>query len=117
MGFAPSDSALLWVMCAPAGPYFPHPPPRALRLLAAPDAVRAWPGGTGGHKLSLNYGPTVVHQRAALAAGFDMNLWLLGDVIAEAGVMNFFVVLKRADGGEWFNARRKIRTDREASRG
>ncbi|RPD73786.1 branched-chain amino acid aminotransferase II [Lentinus tigrinus ALCF2SS1-7] len=91
-----SDSALLWVMCTPCGPYFRSV--RPLSLFAATDAVRAWPGGTGEHKIATNYGPTLKHHQSAQAAGHDMNLWLLGDKITEAGVMNFFIVLRRDDG-------------------
>ncbi|KAI0708199.1 branched-chain amino acid aminotransferase II [Cerioporus squamosus] len=96
MNLSISDSALLWVMCTPSGPYFRTA--RPLSLFAATDAVRAWPGGTGEHKIATNYGPTLKHHQSAQAAGYDMNLWLLGDKITEAGVMNFFVVLKRDDG-------------------
>ncbi|KAI0737617.1 branched-chain amino acid aminotransferase II [Daedaleopsis nitida] len=96
MNLSTSDSALLWVMCAPCGPYFASA--RPLSLYAAADAVRAWPGGTGEHKIAGNYGPTLPHHVEAQAAGYDMNLWMLGDKITEAGVMNFFVVLKRDDG-------------------
>ncbi|RDX47081.1 branched-chain amino acid aminotransferase II [Lentinus brumalis] len=91
-----SDSALLWVMCTPSGPYFRNT--RPLSLFAATDAVRAWPGGTGEHKIAINYGPTLTHHQNAQAEGHDMNLWLLGDKITEAGIMNFFVVLRRDDG-------------------
>lgn len=98
VNFAISDSALLWVMCTPSGPYFSSARPLSL-LATTEDAVRAWPGGTGEYKIAVNYGPTLQHHQAALSAGYDMNLWLFGDKITEAGVMNFFVVLKRHDGG------------------
>ncbi|KAI0780325.1 branched-chain amino acid aminotransferase II [Fomes fomentarius] len=98
VNFAISDSALLWVMCTPSGPYFSSARPLSL-LATTEDAVRAWPGGTGEYKIAVNYGPTLQHHQAALSAGYDMNLWLFGDKITEAGVMNFFVVLKRDDGG------------------
>ncbi|KAI0666583.1 branched-chain amino acid aminotransferase II [Trametes maxima] len=97
MGLSLSDSALLWVMCAPTGPY-PSAPVRPLSLLAG-DGVRAWPGGTGEHKISVNYGPALGPHQIALDRGYDQALWLLGDKITEAGVMNFFVALKRDDGG------------------
>ena len=86
-------------MCTPSGPYFPGTA-RPLSLLATTDAVRAWPGGTGEYKVSVNYGPTLRNHQAALDAGYDMNLWLFGDKITEAGVMNFFVAVKREDGSE-----------------
>lgn len=100
MGVVASDSALLWVMCAPTGPYF-RGGVRPLSLLAIGDTVRAWPGGTGEHKIAVNYGPTLKPQQAALDGGYDQTLWLFGDRITEAGVMNFFVALKRDDGGEF----------------
>ncbi|KAI0644508.1 branched-chain amino acid aminotransferase II [Trametes meyenii] len=97
MGLSLSDSALLWVMCAPTGPY-PSAPVRPLSLLAG-DGVRAWPGGTGEHKISINYGPALGPHQVALDRGYDQTLWLFGDKITEAGVMNLFVALRRDDGG------------------
>jgi branched-chain amino acid aminotransferase len=64
------------------------------------DQVRAWPGGTGGFKLGLNYAPGFVAQRAAAALGYQQLLWLLGETVAEAGAMNVFAVFERPDGGE-----------------
>lgn len=63
--------------------------------------MRSWPGGTGGYKLGLNYSPGFVPQRAAAQLGYVQVLWLLGaeKIITEAGAMNFFVVVKREDGG------------------
>ncbi|KAI0633758.1 branched-chain amino acid aminotransferase II [Trametes polyzona] len=98
MGLSPSDSAMLWIMCAPAGPYMSNGV-RPLSLLAVPDAVRAWPGGTGEHKIAGNYGPSLTPHQTAQEKGYDQTLWLLGDKITEAGVMNLFVALKRDDGG------------------
>lgn len=61
------------------------------------DTVRAWPGGTGGHKLGGNYSPGFLPQREAAAQGYDQVLWLLGEDrrVTEGGAMNIFVVLKR----------------------
>jgi branched-chain amino acid aminotransferase len=64
------------------------------------DQVRAWPGGTGGFKLGLNYAPGFVAQRMAAALGYQQLLWLLGETVAEAGAMNIFAVFERPDGGE-----------------
>jgi branched-chain amino acid aminotransferase len=64
------------------------------------DQVRAWPGGTGGHKLGLNYAPGFVAQRTAASLGYQQLLWLLGETVAEAGAMNVFAVFERTDGGE-----------------
>ncbi|KAI0360908.1 branched-chain amino acid aminotransferase II [Trametes cingulata] len=98
MGLAPSDSALLWVMCAPSGSFF-RDATRPLSLLAVGEATRAWPGGTGEHKIAGNYGPTLGPQQAAHRRGYDQTLWLFEGKITEAGVMNFFIALKRDDGG------------------
>ena len=71
-----------------------------LSLMTVSDHVRAWPGGTGEYKLSGNYAPTFMPQWSAAKKGYDQVLWLIGDKITEAGVMNFFVVLGRDDGGK-----------------
>ncbi|KAI0326601.1 branched-chain amino acid aminotransferase II [Cubamyces sp. BRFM 1775] len=97
IGLVTSHTALLWVMCAPTGPYLKGGS-QALSLLAMRDTVRAWPGGTGEYKVASNYGPTIGPVQAAIDQGYDQTLWLLGDRITEAGVMNVFVVLKRDDG-------------------
>ncbi|KAH9856342.1 branched-chain amino acid aminotransferase II [Lenzites betulinus] len=97
LGVAASDSALLYVICSPTGPYFPGGT-KAISLLAVGESVRAWPGGTGGYKLALNYAPTFKPQQYATKLGYDQCLWLLGDRITEAGAMNFFVVVRRDDG-------------------
>ncbi|KAK0196833.1 aminotransferase [Armillaria mellea] len=96
LGVAASDQALLYVIVSPTGPYF-RTGPKPLSLLAVNENVRAWPGGTGGHKLGLNYAPGFLPQRIAAKRGYDQILWLLGDAVTEAGAMNFFVVIKRDD--------------------
>lgn len=97
LGVTASDSALLYVICSPSGPYF-RTGARQLSLLTVGDTVRAWPGGTGGYKLSLNYAPTLKPQQIAEAQGYNQVLWLLDDKVCEAGAMNFFVVVRRDDG-------------------
>lgn len=99
MGLSVSDSAMLWVMCAPTGPYMSNGV-RPLSLLALRDNIRAWPGGTGEYKIAGNYGPVLGPHQDAQEKGYDQTLWLLGEKITEAGVMNIFVVLRRDDGGE-----------------
>lgn len=93
-----SDHALIYIIACPTGPYFKGS--RCISLCAAHDTVRAWPGGTGGHKLGLNYSPTFGATKAALARGYQQVLFLFGDDhrVTEAGAMNFFVVLRRTDG-------------------
>lgn len=60
------------------------------------ESVRAWPGGTGGHKLGVNYAPGFLPQRHALTKGYEQILWLLGkeEKVTEVGAMNFFVAAK-----------------------
>ena len=89
---------MLYVVCCPTGPYF-RTGARMLSLKAVGDHVRSWPGGTGGHKLSGNYSPTFMPQRIANEEGYDQVLWLIGDRITEAGAMNFWIAVKRDDGG------------------
>ncbi|TBU38847.1 branched-chain amino acid aminotransferase II [Dichomitus squalens] len=97
LGVAASDRATLYVILCPTGPFF-RTGARPVNLLAVHDHVRAWPGGTGGYKLALNYAPTFKPQQHAAKLGYDQCLWLLGEKITEAGAMNFFVVVRRDDG-------------------
>jgi branched-chain amino acid aminotransferase len=94
-----SDYATLCIITTPCGPYFPGGQ-RPVSLLAVSDNVRAWPGGTGGDKIGGNYSPGFLPQRGAANKGYDQVLWLFGDEkrVTEAGVMNFFIVVKRDDG-------------------
>ncbi|KAJ7443211.1 aminotransferase [Mycena galericulata] len=96
----PSDYATLYVIVTPVGPYFPTTS-GGVSLLAVGEHVRSWPGGTGAYKFGLNYSPGFVPQRAAAELGYDQILWLLDEdkKITEAGAMNFFAVIERADGG------------------
>ncbi|KAI0027122.1 branched-chain amino acid aminotransferase II [Vararia minispora EC-137] len=91
-----STRATIFVILSPAGKMFKVP--AGISLLAINDHVRAWPGGTGAHKLGLNYTPGFKPQRAALEKGYQQILWVLGDNITEAGGMNVAIVLKRPDG-------------------
>jgi len=111
LGVRHSDSATLFVILSPSGPYFKsgfHP----ISLLAVSHPVRTWPGGTGAYKVGLNYAPTFMPQIHASSKGYDQILWLLeancpsGEkgkkelMITEVGAMNVFVVIKRDDGRE-----------------
>ncbi|KAH7913804.1 aminotransferase [Hygrophoropsis aurantiaca] len=95
----PSDSATLVVIASPSGPYFAGEV-KPVSLLAVSETVRAWPGGTGGHKVGGNYSPGFLPQKLAEKQGYSMVLWIFGEdkSVTEAGAMNFFVVLKRDDG-------------------
>lgn len=118
LGVLPSEEAMLLIVMSPAGPIFKKPsltttptaPPsfHGVNLLAVTQFTRAWPGGTGAHKVAGNYAPGFQPQKTAKAAGYDQILYLLEDTtitpgkreykVTEAGVMNFFVVLRREDG-------------------
>ncbi|KAG5334683.1 hypothetical protein C0989_003095 [Termitomyces sp. Mn162] len=101
LGVAASDSALLYVILTPTGPYFSTTgKAKGVSLLSVGKTVRSWPGGTGGHKLGLNYAPGFLPQRLAAEQGYEQILWLLGEEqrITEAGSMNFFIVVQRKDG-------------------
>jgi branched-chain amino acid aminotransferase len=98
LGVIASDHAMLYILASPTGPYYEVL--RPVSLLAVSENVRAWPGGTGGHKVAGNYSPGFLPQRSAAEKGYEQILWLFGDDrrITEAGAMNFFVVVKRDDG-------------------
>jgi hypothetical protein len=100
LGVLASRHAALYVLLSPTGPYIRDTASGGISLLAMSDQVRAWPGGTGGFKLGLNYAPGFVAQRAAAALGYQQLLWLLGETVAEAGAMNVFAVFERPDSGE-----------------
>ncbi len=100
LGVAASDSACIYAIVTPCGPYF-RGVAKGISLLGVSESVRAWPGGTGSHKLGLNYAPGFLPQRVAAKQGYDQILWLLGDEdrVTEVGAMNFFMAVKADDGG------------------
>lgn len=57
LGLERPQSLLLYIICCPVGPYYKHGF-TAVHLTADTDYVRAWPGGTGSHKVGGNYGAT-----------------------------------------------------------
>ncbi|RKP05492.1 aminotransferase [Thamnocephalis sphaerospora] len=99
LGVAPSNRALLFVICSPVGPYY-RTGFNAISLNANAESVRAWPGGTGDFKIGSNYAPTVKIQLEAAKRGLQQNLWLFGKdhQITEVGTMNCFVLLKNEQG-------------------
>uniref|UniRef100_A0A2M3Z096 Branched-chain-amino-acid aminotransferase n=1 Tax=Anopheles braziliensis TaxID=58242 RepID=A0A2M3Z096_9DIPT len=99
LGVASSDSALLYTILSPVGPYF-KPGVSGLKLYADPKYARAWPGGVGDRKVGSNYGPTIHVQKEALRNGCHQVLWLYGDdhQLTEVGVMNIFMFYMKKNG-------------------
>ncbi|KAF4605775.1 hypothetical protein EYR40_004565 [Pleurotus pulmonarius] len=99
LSVAASNEAMLYVVLSPTGPYFPTGP-KPLSLMAVSETARTWPGGTGGHKLGINYAPALLPQQIAAKQGYDQVVWLLGEDnrITEVGAMNVFAVVGRDDG-------------------
>ncbi|KAK4701709.1 branched-chain amino acid aminotransferase, partial [Phenoliferia sp. Uapishka_3] len=98
LGVGPSDEMLLFVICSPVGPYFAAGF-KPVSLLASTKDVRAWPGGTGAHKLGSNYAGGVVPQLEAAKEGYQQILWLFGPEheLTEVGTMNLFAVIQLDD--------------------
>ncbi|KAL0476852.1 branched-chain amino acid aminotransferase [Acrasis kona] len=101
LGVLPPKKALLYVIMSPVGPYF-KTGFAAVKLLADPRYVRAFPGGTGHVKLGANYGPTILPQIEAAKKGYSQVLWLFGEnhEISEVGTMNIFFYITNEKGEE-----------------
>jgi branched-chain amino acid aminotransferase len=99
LGVLPPKKALLYVILSPVGPYF-RTGFAAVKLLADPRYVRAFPGGTGHVKLGANYGPTILPQIEAAKKGYSQVLWLFGEnyEISEVGTMNIFFYIRNEKG-------------------
>ncbi|KAH3765913.1 branched-chain amino acid aminotransferase [Pelomyxa schiedti] len=98
LGVAVPQSALLFVILSPVGPYYPTGW-KAVKLLCSDGKYcRAWPGGTGFTKCGGNYAPTILPAREAQEKGYQQVLWLYEDRITEVGTMNFFVFIINDDG-------------------
>ncbi|CAL7945493.1 unnamed protein product [Xylocopa violacea] len=99
LGVASSESALLYVILSPVGPYFKKAD-AGISLLADPKYTRAWPGGCGNYKVGSNYGPTIYVQREAVEKGLQQVLWLYGEdnEVTEVGTMNVFMFCVNDDG-------------------
>lgn len=100
LGVSKSRRAILSVILSPVGSYFAGSQTKNIALMASPSYVRAWPGGTGEHKLGANYATTIQIQQEAVDKGLQQVLWLFGEdrQITEVGTMNVFVVLKGTSG-------------------
>jgi len=99
IGVSPPESALLFVICSPVGPYFKDGF-KPVALYGTTEHVRAFPGGTGSYKLGANYAVTIFPQKRAAKLGYASNLWLHGPEhnLTEVGTMNVFVVFRKEDG-------------------
>ncbi len=95
LGLCPPEQLFLYVIASPVGPYYTHSQFAPIRLMTSHDAVRAWPGGTGRHKVGGNYAGTMSAQQHAQRNGCEQVLWLLDDAITEVGSMNVFFVMKK----------------------
>nr|CAG4636133.1 EOG090X051P [Eubosmina coregoni]SVE69767.1 EOG090X051P [Eubosmina coregoni] len=99
LGVAATNSALLYVVLCPVGPYFTSGF-KPISLLADPQYVRSWPGGCGSSKMGANYAPTIYIQKQAEKQGHQQVLWLYGDdhQLTEVGTMNIFIFMLNKKG-------------------
>ncbi|CAD5120895.1 DgyrCDS9447 [Dimorphilus gyrociliatus] len=93
IGIGFSNQTKLFVITGPVGAYY-QTGLKPVSLLADPQFVRAFEGGTGYYKMGCNYAPTIQIQLNALN---DHNcqqvLWLYGPEreLTEVGTMNIFI--------------------------
>lgn len=102
LGVCASQSVKLYVIMSPVGPYYPTGF-NAVKLLADPKYVRAWPGGAGNTKVGGNYAPTIRAQMEAAKQGYQQVMWLFPNgegehTITEVGTMNQFFLFEKEDG-------------------
>lgn len=89
---APS-SCKLYTILSPVGAYYPNGF-KDISLHVSNNYVRAFEGGTGNHKVSGNYAPTLEAQKEAVVKGHQQVLWLNKGNISEVGTMNIFFLKK-----------------------
>lgn len=65
LGVTQSNSALLYIITGPVGPYYPTGF-KPVSLYADPCYVRSCIGGVGSFKMGANYGPTIYVQLDAV---------------------------------------------------
>ena len=65
LGVTQSNSALLYIITGPVGPYYPTGF-KPVSLYADPSYVRSCIGGCGSFKMGANYGPTIYVQLDAV---------------------------------------------------
>jgi branched-chain amino acid aminotransferase len=93
LGLRTAEEYLFAVIGTPSRPASVEPKP--MRLWAAPEYIRAAPGGTGAVKCGGNYGGSHIAQRQAAANDCDQVVWLDArerQYIEEAGSSNLFFV-------------------------
>jgi branched-chain amino acid aminotransferase len=99
LGLRTAEEYLFAVIGTPARPASIEPKP--VRLWAAPEFIRAAPGGTGAAKCGGNYGGAHIAQRQAAANDCDQVVWLDARerrYIEEAGSSNLFFVESTSAG-------------------
>ncbi|WP_245839620.1 branched-chain amino acid aminotransferase [Mycobacterium aquaticum] len=99
LGLRPAEEYVFAVIGTPARPGSVEPKP--MRLWAAPEYIRAAPGGTGAAKCGGNYGGAFVAQQQAVANDCDEVVWLDARerrYVEEAGGCNLFFVESTIDG-------------------
>lgn len=93
IGIGYSNRTKLFVITGPVGAYY-QTGLEPVSLLADPQYVRAFEGGTGYYKMGCNYAPTIQIQLNALKEhNCHQVLWLYGPdrELTEVGTMNIFV--------------------------
>jgi len=103
IGVKPPAAARLYCIAGPVGPYYDTTGDdlfQSVKLMADPQYVRAWEGGSGAFKAGGNYAPTLRVQKIAASRGCQQVLWLYGDneQMTEAGTMNFFCYMTNDEG-------------------
>lgn len=103
LGVSKSTKAKLFVITGPVGPYY-KTGFKPVSLLADPQFVRAFIGGTGSYKMGCNYAPTIHIQSMAVEKyNCQQVLWLYGEdeQMTEVGTMNIFMMWKNLKGGNF----------------
>lgn len=90
-----SDSYKFLIMSSIVGDYFATLGDKKIKVLVAPQYVRAFPGGTGEAKTAANYAQSLPSLNYAHSKGYQQVIYLDAEerkYIDELGGMNFFWV-------------------------
>jgi branched-chain amino acid aminotransferase len=93
IGVKVSDTYRFMLITSPVGAYYGGGP---VKLLTAPEYVRAFRGGLGCAKTPANYAASLLPAEVARKKGFSQILWLdglEGRYLEEVGTMNIFAVI------------------------